>query len=85
VNQVLQQLLELAESDETQMDCLTQPLRDFPRSQRGEYYSVLDITTDLWHQLDSGSDATEAMIGRWNRLFGSGANTIEMSRLTNKR
>lgn len=56
---------------------LDRPQRDF-RREDGTHYSATDILVDLWGQLRAGRDPTEAMIGRWNRLFEATEWQIEM-------
>jgi hypothetical protein len=48
---------------------LTQPITQFRKSNRSEFYTAIEIITDLGDQLREGRDAPESMIGRWNRLF----------------
>ena len=64
-----QVILGRCERDVEQGTWLTQPLRRFPRSERGQYYTPEDIMYDLVNQLNSGRDLPEAMVGRWNRLL----------------
>ena len=46
------------------------PLRGFPRTNGQPNYSAGQIMTDLKQQLESGKDIPNAMVDRWNRLFG---------------
>lgn len=48
---------------------LDRPMPDFKRTKGQTPYSILDIMTDLFTQLEEGKDAPEAMIGRWNRAL----------------
>lgn len=47
----------------------TEPLKRFKRSTRGQYYSLLDIVTDMVAQLAQHKDIPSGILGRWNRLF----------------
>ena len=49
---------------------LNQPLKRFRKSRAGEYYTPLELLTDMLTQLTEGRDLPEAMVGRWNRLCG---------------
>jgi len=49
---------------------LNQPLKRFRKSRPGEYYTPLELLTDMLTQLTEGRDLPEAMVGRWNRLCG---------------
>lgn len=69
VNSVLQDLAERIERTPELADALAEPLRDFRKSNRSEFYTAIEIITDLGDQLREGRDAPESMIGRWNRLF----------------
>jgi hypothetical protein len=57
--------------------CYT-PLRDFPKSERGQYYTVEEIMSDALAQMLSGKDLPSGMLGRWNRLFAGLSVDIEM-------
>jgi hypothetical protein len=46
-----------------------EPLKRFKRSTRGQYYSLLDIVTDMVAQLAQHKDIPSGILGRWNRLF----------------
>jgi hypothetical protein len=58
---------------------LNQPLKRFRKSQRGQYYTALELFTDMLGQLLAGKDLPEAMVGRWNRLCEATPWTIEMT------
>ena len=58
---------------------LSQPLRGFRKSQKGQYYTMLELLTDMLGQLVAGKDLPEAMIGRWNRLCSGTPWAIEMT------
>lgn len=51
------------------------PLKDFPKSTRGEYYSAWEIVEDMYNEATgrkrdgTPKDFAMAPIGRWNRLF----------------
>ena len=77
VTQVTDQLLTLMQQDAGAAAALQEPQTDFRRAETKGYYSALDIVTDLWHQLDAGRDATQGMVGRWNRLFAGTAHQLE--------
>jgi hypothetical protein len=61
INQVIDQ-------DSDMLEFLVRPLSRFKKSSPGEYYSVLELFTDMLGQLQARKDMPEAMIGRWNRL-----------------
>jgi hypothetical protein len=65
------QIDHVADQDPDMAQWLSQPLKRFRRSQRGRYYSALDIVMDAVTQMHEGRDLTQAMLGRWNRLFDS--------------
>jgi hypothetical protein len=77
VNQITDQLLTLMQQDAAAAAALQEPQTDFRRAGTGGCYSALDIVTDLWHQLDAGRDATQGMVGRWNRLFAGTPHQLE--------
>jgi hypothetical protein len=77
VNQITDQMLTLMQQDAAAAAALQEPQTDFRRTEGQGYYSALDIVTDLWHQLDADRDATQGMVGRWNRLFAGTAHVIE--------
>ena len=60
-------------------DWLNQPLRGFRKSKKGEYYTTLELLTDMLGQLVAGRDLPEAMVGRWNRLCAGTPWAIEMT------
>ena len=58
---------------------LNQPLKGFRKSKRGEYYTALEMLTDMLGQLVAGKDLPEAMVGRWNRLCSGTPWSIELT------
>jgi len=66
--QIAQDIIGIAQIDADCAAWFTQPMADFRRSRRGEYYSPEDIITDMIDQMVHGRDLTEAMLNRWNRL-----------------
>jgi len=63
-----EQMIELADRDPQLAEWMCRPQTDFRRAQRGQYYSVQDLITDLVNQVALQRDLTQAMIDRWNRL-----------------
>ena len=57
---------------------MTQPLRGFPKQNKREQYSPMEIITDALSQVMSGKDMPSGMLGRWNRLFAGWDIDIEM-------
>ena len=66
--QIAQDIISISQIDADCAQWFCEPMADFRRSQRGEYYSPEDIITDMIDQMMHGRDLTEAMLGRWNRL-----------------
>lgn len=58
---------------------MSNPLKKFRKSRRGEYYTPMELITDMLGQLIEGRDIPEAMIGRWNRLCGGTDWAISMT------
>ena len=61
----------MSERDSSQDTLLwtSRPLKQFKRSTRGQYYSLIEIVTDMVSQLASHKDIPSGILGRWNRLF----------------
>ena len=61
----------MSERDSSQDTLLwtSEPLKQFKRSTRGQYYSLIEIVTDMVAQLASHKDIPSGILGRWNRLF----------------
>lgn len=57
---------------------LEQPLAKFPRQNRTDHYSALDIMNDMYHQMQSGKDIASGILGRWNRWFDGTGLEIDM-------
>jgi len=68
---VIAEIAEHIIADQEVYNCVNQPLKRFPRSQRNEYYTAWDILIDVFFQLRAGRDLPQGMLGRWNRLFES--------------
>ena len=58
---------------------LSQPLKGFRKSTRGQYYTVLELLTDMLGQLVAGKDLPEAMVARWNRLCAGTPWSIDLT------
>jgi hypothetical protein len=58
---------------------LSQPLKGFRKSTKGQYYTVLELLTDMLGQLVAGKDLPEAMVARWNRLCAGTPWEIELT------
>ena len=58
---------------------LSQPLKGFRKSQKGQYYTVLELLTDMLGQLVAGKDLPEAMVARWNRLCAGTPWEVELT------
>ena len=57
--------------------CYT-PMRDFPKSERGQYYTVEEVMSDALNQVMTGKDMPSGILGRWNRLYAGLSIDIEM-------
>ena len=66
--QIAETIIDIADHDPTVAEWFTKPMRDFRRSQRGEFYTPQDLITDMLDQMIHGRDLPQAMIDRWNRL-----------------
>ena len=74
VQRTAARVAELCDSDPEYAAAAAEPQRAFRRSERGRYYSMLDIVGDMLEQMIAGRDIPSGMLGRWNRLFdGTGA------------
>ena len=78
IQQACQALREVAQTHPELYPACYTPMRDFPKSQRGEYYTVEEIMSDALAQMLSGKDLPSGMLGRWNRLFAGLSVDIEM-------
>ena len=58
---------------------LSQPLKGFRKSTKGQYYTMLELLTDMLGQLVAGKDLPEAMVARWNRLCAGTPWEIELT------
>jgi len=65
---IAEDIISISQIDADCAQWFCQPMPDFRRSRKGEYYSPEDILTDMIDQMAHGRDLTEAMLGRWNRL-----------------
>lgn len=77
VRSVITEILAAAQHNPEDMVMLQQPLPGFRRIHKPNY-SAVDIMSDLLTQLQAGRDLTQGLLGRWNRLFGSTAASIEV-------
>jgi hypothetical protein len=63
---------------------MNEPLRDFKKSKKGEYYSAWEIVEDMYKEATGrkrdGTPKNYAMapIGRWNRLFKDTTREIQL-------
>ena len=69
VIEVARAIIQVTDTDPEWNAWCGQPLRAFARSQRGRYYSLMEIVTDMLTQFSLGRDIPSGMLGRWNRLF----------------
>lgn len=65
---IAESIIDISQQDPDCAAWFVRPMRDFRRSERGQYYSPQDIITDMIDQLAHGRDLAEAQLGRWNRL-----------------
>lgn len=66
--EIAEQLIGQCEINASAAEWFVTPMRDFRRSQRGQYYTPEDLITDMIHQLALGRDLPQSMVDRWNRL-----------------
>ena len=63
---------------------LKQPLKSFPKSIKGQYYSAWEIIEDMYNEAmgkkrdGTPKDFAMAPIGRWNKLFAETERVIEL-------
>lgn len=66
------------------IDELKQPIKSFPKSTKGQYYSAWEIIEDMYNEATgkkkdgTPKDFAMAPIGRWNRLFKDTERMIEL-------
>lgn len=71
-------LLAAAGTDPDLQAWLTQGLRGYRKSQAGEYYTPMEIVTDLLSQFRMKKDVPSGMLGRWHKLFADTDYDIDM-------
>lgn len=69
--QIAEQIIGACEVNASAAEWFTQPMRDFRKSRRGQYYTPEELLTDMITQLAQGKDMPQSMIDRWNRLCES--------------
>jgi hypothetical protein len=74
--QVAEQILGACEANASAAEWFCSPMREFKKSQKGQYYSPEDLLTDMIGQL--GKDLPQAMLDRWNRLMSGTHWEIEL-------
>ena len=63
---------------------LKQPLKAFPKSVKGQYYSAWEIIEDMYNEAvgkkrdGTPKDFAMAPIGRWNKLFANTERTVDL-------
>jgi hypothetical protein len=45
------------------------PMKAYRKSVRGQYYTPMEIVTDMLEQFSKQKDIPSGMLGRWNKLF----------------
>jgi len=76
--QVAEQIIGATEANASAAEWFTTELRDFKKSQKGQYYTPEELLTDMITQLAQGRDLPQAMLDRWNRLTQGSPWEIEL-------
>jgi hypothetical protein len=80
--QIAEQIIGACEVNASAAEWFSQPMREFRKSQRGEYYSPEELLTDMIAQLAQGRDMCQSMVDRWNRLTAQTPWQIELVEAT---
>lgn len=76
--QVAEQIIGATEINASAAEWFTSPMREFRKSQKGQYYTPEELLTDMITQLAQGKDMPQSMIDRWNRLTNGTQWEIEL-------
>ena len=57
----------------------TTPLKGYKKSVKGEYYTPMEIVTDMLDQFTHQKDLPSGMLGRWSKLFADTPWDIQMT------
>jgi hypothetical protein len=80
--QIAEQIIGACEVNASAAEWFSQPMREFRKSQRGEYYTPEELLTDMIGQLAQGRDMPQSMVDRWNRLTAQTPWQIELVEAT---
>jgi hypothetical protein len=69
IYQVAAEIMAICDSDASYQLWATTPMKSFKKSVRGQYYTPMEIVTDMVEQLTKQKDIPSGMLGRWNKLF----------------
>ena len=69
IYRVAADIMAVSDSDSDYRKWLSTPLRSFRKSTRGQYYTAMDIVTDMVEQFALQKDIPSGLLGRWQRLF----------------
>lgn len=76
---VAAEIMAICDGDASFQVWATRPLKGYRKSQRGQYYTVMEIVTDMVEQFSLQRDVPSGMLGRWQRLFAGTPWDIEMT------
>lgn len=80
--QIAEQIIGACEVNASAAEWFSQPMREFRKSRRGEYYTPEELLTDMIAQLAQGRDMPQSMVDRWNRLTAQTPWQIELVEAT---
>jgi hypothetical protein len=66
--QIAEQIIGQCEVNASAAEWFSTPMREFKKSQKGQYYTPEELITDMITQLAQGKDLPQSMVDRWNRL-----------------
>jgi hypothetical protein len=69
IYRVAADIMAVSDSDSDYRLWLATPLKRFKKSVRGQYYTPMDIVTDMVEQFALQKDIPSGLLGRWTRLF----------------
>jgi hypothetical protein len=84
VDHVRMAIVEAFARDPERNAWIEHPLKQFRDHKGKPKYSVIDIVEDMWSQITNGRDPTQAMYGRWTRLFDETEFNLEFESQTLK-
>lgn len=79
IYRVAAEIMAVCDSDSDYYRWATTPMRSFKKSVRGEYYTPMEIVTDMVEQFAKQKDVPGGMLGRWQKLFAGTAWNIELT------